>query len=270
MRSQPRPLKDADLSGVETVFTDVDGTLTSGHRLKSSTIGTLESLRDSGLRTVLVTGRPAGWGECWARTLPVDAVIVENGALTFVRNHRGTLTKVYAQPESVRLRNRKKLQAAVALAMRKVKGARLSMDSAYTEVDLAIDYNESVHLGQKAAGALEAILTAKGIQAVRSSVHVNCWIGSFDKLTTVKKWISREYSVGLLKEDLRFVYAGDSFNDAPMFAAFALSVGVANVLDVLEQMDAAPKYITRQREGAGFEELTDAILRARAVRRVAQ
>jgi hydroxymethylpyrimidine pyrophosphatase-like HAD family hydrolase len=57
------------------------------------------------------------------------------------------------------------------------------------------------------------------------------------------------------------VYVGDSLNDAPMFAAFPLSVGVANVRDVEDVIETKPKFITAAREGRGFEELARAILR---------
>ena len=49
----------------------------------------------------------------------------------------------------------------------------------------------------------------------------------------------------------------------PMFAAFSLSVGVANVRDVLAGIDAPPKFITRAREAKGFGEVADAVVRAR-------
>ncbi len=48
-----------------------------------------------------------------------------------------------------------------------------------------------------------------------------------------------------------------------MFGAFPLSIGVANVRDVLEQLDARPRFVTRAREGKGFGEVADAIMRAR-------
>jgi HAD superfamily hydrolase (TIGR01484 family) len=263
----PRPLATADFNAVQAVFTDVDGTLTTAHRLLPSTIHALGQLQASGIPVILVTGRPAGWGECWARTLPVEGVIVENGALYFARKGNGPLVKVYAQAEPVRRRNRKRLVAAVQAALREVPGARLSMDSLYTEVDLAIDYNEEAHLGSEAAHVLEGFLRKRKIQAVRSSVHVNCWIGAFDKLTAVQSYLRRQWKTRLTAEDSRFVYAGDSFNDAPLFKAFALSVGVANVKDVLNQIDPPPRFITRRREGLGFEEIAEAILAAKPKRR---
>ncbi len=268
-KGEPRPLAEADLSSVQAVFTDVDGTLTSGGKLESTTIRALEELSEAGLRVVLVSGRPAGWGECWARNLPVDGVIVENGGLYFARDpkdprgEKAPLRKVYAQSDEERAVTRPKLLREVARAMKKVPGARLSKDSAYTEVDVAIDYNEEISLGSEAADALEQTLRARGIQAVRSNVHVNCWIGEFDKLSMVREFISREWKGSLRKRDARFVYAGDSFNDSPMFGAFSLSVGVANVRAVLDRIDHPPAFITRAAEGKGFRELTRAVLKAR-------
>jgi hydroxymethylpyrimidine pyrophosphatase-like HAD family hydrolase len=64
----------------------------------------------------------------------------------------------------------------------------------------------------------------------------------------------------------KFVYVGDSRNDGPLFARFELSVGVANVKNVLaelEQKKQAPRYITRQEAGDGFEEVVDHLLKRR-------
>lgn len=250
------PLAKADLRGVEAVFSDVDGTLTSAGRLKSSTLAAIEALVAGGIRVVLVSGRPAGWGEAWARELPVNGVIVENGGLYFVWR-RSRLHRVYAESDKERLKNRRALQKHVAAALEHVRGARLSSDSAYTEVDLAIDYAEDAALGEAAAIELEKFLHARGVRAVRSSVHVNCWLGDFDKAKAVRRFVKTEWK----QTRGRWVYVGDSLNDAPMFAAFDLSVGVANVRDVEDVIETKPRYVTRAREGRGFEELVEAILR---------
>lgn len=259
----PLPLSQADLSRVQAVFTDVDGTLTVHERLTSPVIAALERLSEAGVKVVLVTGRPAGSGECWMRTLPVAGVIAENGGLYFTRDAKGRFRKKYARPESKRKVERARLTRAVAAAIKAVPGSRLSSDSAYTEVDLAIDYNEEVHLGEEAAGKLERFLTARGIQAVRSSVHVNAWIGNFDKRWMARRFLRDEWKLSLETDDRRFVYVGDSFNDAPMFEAFALSVGVANVKDVLDRIPHPPAYVTGAREGTGFLEIADAVLASR-------
>lgn len=260
-----RPLFEADLSRVEAVFTDVDGTLTTKGKLTATTLRAIEWLQAHHVPVVLVSGRPAGWGEAWARQWPVAGAIMENGGLHFA--WRGEhLVKSYAQPEKERLRTRRELQRHVAAALKRVKGAQLSGDSPYTEVDLAIDYAEDVDLGSEAADALEAFLGQRGVTAVRSSVHVNCWIGAFDKRSAVERFLKVEWKKTLRAADPRYVYVGDSFNDAPMFDAFSLSVGVANVRDVMDRLSHPPKFVTRAREGKGFGEVADAVVRARRSR----
>ncbi len=261
-----QPLAQADLSHVRAVFTDVDGTLTTRGRLSAQTLLALERLVAQRVEVVLVSGRPSGWGECWARQLPVGGVIAENGGVTFERVGR-QLRKHFAEPKGIRQRNRRALTAHVAAALKRVRGARLSMDSSATEVDLAIDYAEQAALGPAGAARLEAFLRGRGVTAVRSSVHVNCWLGSFDKRTAVEAFLRRRWRTGIAPGERRFVYVGDSFNDQPLFEAFPLSVGVANVRAVLGQLEHPPRYVTRAREGAGFGEVADAVTRARDERK---
>jgi HAD superfamily hydrolase (TIGR01484 family) len=252
---RPKPIHLADFRDVIAVFTDVDGTLTTDNVLESQTLAAMERLRERGVKLVLVSGRPSGWGECWIRTLPIEGAIVENGALYYARESSSLVRKHYVQSSAVRRRNRSRLFREIRAAIRHVPRARLSADSLQTEVDLAIDYNEQVRLGTAAAIRLESILRRRGVTAVRSSVHVNCWIGDFNKLSTAKRFIHRQWGLTLRDQDPRFVYVGDSFNDAPMFAGFALSVGVANVREIIEHIEHPPTFVTRGREGRGFEEV---------------
>lgn len=263
-----RPLVCAGLDRVRAVFSDVDGTLTTAGKLTGPVLRSLERLRDAGVKVVLVTGRPAGFGECFLRTLPVAAVIAENGGLYFAWDGRQRLKKVYAQGFTQRRSNRRRLWQEVRRAMARVPRVRLSTDSAYTEVDLALDYNEEVTLGTGAAEKLVQAFAARGVSAVRSSVHVNCWLGGFDKQWMVQRFLKNEWKVPWPAAPGEFVYVGDSLNDAPMFNAFPLSVGVANVLEVWEELEAFPRFVTRAREGAGFVELANRILKARGQKRV--
>jgi len=257
-----QPLHTADLKAGEAVFTAVDGTLTTAGRLTSSALGAIERLVAGGVRVVLVSGRPAGWGEAWARELPVSGVVVENGGLYFA--WRGArLHKIYAEAPQVRVKNRKALLKHVQAALKAVRGTKLSKDSAYTEVDLAIDYAEDAALGEAAAVQLEHFLRKRGVNAVRSSVHVNCWLGRFNKRIAVERFLKTEWKTAMAVHDRRFVYVGDSLNDEPMFEAFSLSIGVANVRDVLPLMESPPKFVTDGPEGRGFVELAGRVLESR-------
>jgi HAD superfamily hydrolase (TIGR01484 family) len=259
-----QPLSQLPAGAVRAVFTDVDGTLTTGGKLLPTTYQALWKWKESGGRLVLVTGRPAGWAESFARLWPVDAVVAENGGVTFLVGPRG-LERRYAVPAGRLATDRRRLERAAREVERRVPGAKLSLDSRYAEVDLAIDYNEQVQLGPEAAGRIEQILRARGLHAVRSSVHVNFWAGDFDKLSACRKLL-RAMRLGPQEA----VYAGDSLNDEPMFRGFALSVGVANVREVLDQLTHPPKYVTPAREGRGFEQLVAKLLRGRQARRRAR
>jgi hydroxymethylpyrimidine pyrophosphatase-like HAD family hydrolase len=62
----------------------------------------------------------------------------------------------------------------------------------------------------------------------------------------------------------KFVFCGDSPNDAPMFSFFPFACGVANVKDFIGRIDALPAYISQERGGQGFVEIADRILSARS------
>ena len=70
----------------------------------------------------------------------------------------------------------------------------------------------------------------------------------------------RQYEHILDAERERFVFVGDSPNDAPMFEFFPHSVGVANVRRFADRLLAPPKYVTAREAGAGFAELADFLL----------
>ena len=88
-----------------------------------------------------------------------------------------------------------------------------------------------------------------------SSIHVNGWFGDYDKLTTSRLMMRELFGVDLEAERARYVFSGDSPNDAPMFGFFPNAVGVANVRDFAADMDHLPRWITAARSGAGFVEL---------------
>ena len=239
-------------SDVRAVFTDLDGTLTTKGKILPTTYQAVAALAAAGVQVVVVTGRPAGWGDCLLRLWPVRAVIAENGGVVLLPERK--ILSVGRSLPAVR----RKMRAAAAAAARVVPGARLARDSIYTEVNLAIDWNEDAHLGEPKARRLEQFLRRRGYRAVRSSVHVNFWPPGFDKLTACRV-VAREV---LGSDDLAsFLYVGDALNDEPLFAGFPRSVGVANVRDVWKELRAHPTRVTRRREGRGFEEVAAAVLR---------
>jgi HAD superfamily hydrolase (TIGR01484 family) len=247
------------------VFCDIDDTLTTDGRLTAEAYTALERLHAAGLAVVPITGRPAGWCDHIARMWPVAAVVGENGALYF-RYDRGqrTIKRGYADDTATRARNRERLAAVGGEIIKAVPGSAIAADQPYRETDLAIDYREDVApLARDAVERIVALMQARGLTAKVSSIHVNGWFGAYDKLTMTKRLMREEFGVDIDAVRAAYAFVGDSPNDAPMFAFFPHSVGVANVRDFAGRLAHEPKYVTSTSSGAGFCELAEFLLVAR-------
>ena len=249
---------------VRTVFTDIDDTLTTSGKLSAQAYEALESLQRSGLRVIPVTGRPAGWCDHIARLWPVDGVIGENGALYMWRDDAtGKLHTRHLLEEDTRRRNSARLAAVREKILREVPGCAVASDQFCRQYDLAIDFCEDVPpLELDVIDCIVRIMENAGMTAKISSIHVNGWFGDYDKLSMARLMMQERYDIDLDDdaERHRCVFAGDSPNDAPMFAYFPLSVGVANVLDFADRLPHPPRFITHRPSGAGFAELTQHLL----------
>lgn len=256
-----KPLAELDARGVRAVLFDIDDTLTTRGKLTAEAYGALETLQRCGKRTVAVTGRPAGWCDHLARMWPVDAVIGENGAFYFL--FKGSkLQRHYCNAPDVRARNRERLMQIGKTIVSAVPGCAIAGDQPYRETDLAIDYCEDVAaLPLEVAERIAELMREAGLHAKVSSIHVNGWLGEYDKLVMARQLFTREFGMDLDRERTDLVYVGDSPNDAPMFAFFPKSVGVANVRRFVGRLDSAPNYVTTGESGAGFAELAQHLLR---------
>jgi HAD superfamily hydrolase (TIGR01484 family) len=250
---------------VRFVLTDLDDTLTYAGRLPAAAYGALERLHAAGLRVVPITGRPAGWCDLIARWWPVDGVVGENGALAFHYDAAARrMLRLYAKPPAERRADRERLAALAERILAAVPGAAVAADQAYREADLAIDFCEDVApLPREAVLRIVALFEQAGATARISSIHVNGWFGAYDKLAMTARLFREVFGSELDAVREQVVYAGDSPNDAPLFAAFPHAVGVANVRQWTELIAQPPRYVTEAPGGAGFAELAEALLAAR-------
>ncbi len=256
----------AVLARVHTVLTDIDDTLTSDGRLPALAYASLERLDAAGLRVIPITGRPAGWCDLIARLWPVSGVVGENGAFAFrYDRHARRMHRVFARSEAERAGDQVKLRALGQAILAQVAGAAIAADQPYRIADLAIDVREDVAaLPAADVDRIVALFRAAGATAKVSSIHVNGWFGAYDKLSMTKRLLREGFGVELEAAGAQILFVGDSPNDEPLFEALELSVGVANVTAFLAQMAARPRFITKAQGGAGFAEVSDALLAARA------
>ena len=255
-----RPLAELPREGIRGVLFDIDDTLTTEGRLTPRAYAALGRLKEAGRITVAVTGRPAGWCDHFARMWPVDAVVGENGAFYF-RYTEGRLVRRFLEDAQTRSARRQALVAIGQKILREVPGTALASDQPYREADLAIDYCEDVpRLPDTEAERIAVLMRAEGLHAKVSSIHVNGWFGDYDKLGMTRRLFEEAYGCGAEELAERFVFVGDSPNDAPMFAHFANSVGVANVGRFLPTIPSRPRYLTQAPAGEGFAELVAHLL----------
>ena len=249
-------------AGIRGVLTDIDDTLSTHGRLTADAYSAMERLRRAGKLVIPITGRPAGWCDHIARMWPVDAVVGENGA--FYMHHDAAANKLvrrFVADPAERAANRARLAAIGQKILGAVPGTALASDQLYREADLAIDFCEDVPpLPRAAVDAIIAMMEAEGMTAKVSSIHVNGWFGDYDKLTMTRTLLAEVFELDLDVQRERFVFVGDSPNDAPMFAFFPNAVGVANVRPVLDRIATKPAYITHREAGAGFVEVADFLL----------
>ena len=265
----------AERQRITGVLTDIDDTLTTDGAITPDALAALADLKAAGLPVIAITGRPVGWSEPFARDWPVDAIVAENGAVALLSQHQNglqsnqdvckQLSKRYQQDEATRAANYARMQQVAARVLREVPGTQLARDSAGRETDMAIDHSEFAHLTDAQIAAVVALMTREGMQATVSSIHINGWFGSHNKLEGARWAVRTLLGCDLDAEMARWVFIGDSTNDALMFQAFEHSVGVANVRRFEPQLIHLPRYITHGERGAGFAELARAVLAARVV-----
>jgi HAD superfamily hydrolase (TIGR01484 family) len=266
MNDAPRPWDDCPLGALRAVagvLTDIDDTLTRDGALAPEALEALHALRASAVPVIAITGRPLGWSEPFARDWPVAAIVPENGALALIRDGNAVRTE-YAQDHATRQRNAARLREVAARVLAEVPGATLARDSAGRVTDIAIDHAEFAHLDDAQIERVVQIMRSAGMTATVSSIHVNGWFGTHDKLSGARWMLQRLYGRALDTERDRWIYVGDSTNDQAMFGYFPLSVGVANLRDFAAQLRTWPAYITRSARGAGFAEVARRLLAARS------
>jgi HAD superfamily hydrolase (TIGR01484 family) len=255
----------AQLRGIRAVLTDIDDTITTDGKLPALAYEAVEKLHRAGIAVVPVTGRPAGWCDMIARFWPVDGVVGENGAFSFrYLEKEKRMLRIYAQEEPARSANKAKLWEIARRVLKEVPGTAIAADQAYREIDVAIDFAEDVDpLPLEVVGKIVKAFEAEGATAKISSIHVNAWFGSHDKLSMALRFLEDACGIPNGQEKSCVAYCGDSPNDAPMFGYFPLSIGVANVKRFADRMEHLPSFVTVEEGGAGFAGFASRLLEAR-------
>lgn len=252
-------LTTAEARRLAGVVFDLDDTLLDHGSLGEEAYRALFRLRDAGLLLVACTGRPAGWGEVIQRQWPVDATVVENGATAFVREivpHAGArVVAVDALDRAARRARRAGLLELAAELVARFPKTALADDNDARVTDVTLDIGEHRSVPAEEVRAMRAVARERGVRTTASSVHLHLTLESDDKASGSVRLLVERFGEDATAARRRFAYVGDSGNDAAPFAAFSLSIGVANVASHLRSLTVPPRYVAASPMGRGFAEI---------------
>ena len=235
---------------------DIDDTLTLHGKLPASSFAALWNLKKSGFKVIPITGRPAGWCDCIVRQWPVDGIIGENGALVFWEEpQEGKLPRLKSMfhPNAVK-NDSPVLKLIQERAITEVPGLRAAKDQFSRLFDIALDFaEEEPVIPYSAAEKVRDIALAEGAVAKISSIHVNIWMGKYDKLSMTERFLQERF--GWQGDLTEVLFVGDSPNDEPMFARFPITCAVANIRHCQHLMHTLPAFVASREGGDGFAEI---------------
>ena len=252
------------LRRIDFLLFDVDETFTTHGLLRPETYASLFTLRDAGIMAIPVTGRPSGWGNVMLSTWPIKACVTENGGVISWKDAAGT-ARLKVIHEAHRGNGYiEKLRALGSAIAARHPQIRVSADQPYRLTDLAIDYAEqSVDVSEKTVAEIVAWMRAEGYQTAVSSIHIHAYKPTNEKADGVYPLMQAAFAMSADHVHSRAAFIGDSPNDASLFAAIPMSVGVANVRTSLGKIATPPAYVCTHECGAGFVEFATALIAAR-------
>lgn len=251
-------LSAADAQRLEGLFFDLDDTLLDDGQLSEAAYSALFRLRESGLRLIALTGRPAAWAELVARMWPVEAAIAENGALAYGRQDGRVALFDSVKPHE-RARRRIALTELVRAAQTRFPKLVAADDVGGRISDYTFDIGEHERLDEATVLAARAFAHRAGAHTTRSSVHLHYTFDRADKATGALGYVAQR-GQDPTRARRQFAFVGDSDNDAACFAAFSISVGVSNLRG---NFSIRPRFVTRGACSEGFVEFSRILVSSR-------
>ncbi|WP_235879900.1 HAD hydrolase family protein [Polyangium aurulentum] len=255
--------------GLGGVVFDLDDTLLDHGALTEVAYGALFRLREMGLRLVACTGRPALWGEIVLRQWPIDAAVTENGAVALIKEpppegaSAARISAVFPADAAAWRARRGELVAFAEGLVKRFPDAALADDNAARWTDVTIDIGEHRRVRPEDVQAMREEASARGLVTVASSVHLHLAAEAADKAKGTFRLLAERFGEDEASARVKNAFVGDSGNDAAAFAAFATTVGVANVRPYLRNLPVLPRYVTQAAMGRGFAEFATRIMTLR-------
>jgi HAD superfamily hydrolase (TIGR01484 family) len=257
-------LEPVDVAPLTGVVFDLDDTVLDHGELSLPAFAALHAMRAAGLRLVACTGRPSGWAEVIARTWPVVAAVAENGAIAWRKIAPGRVERVDRVPPSERATRSAALARLARDLTAELPDLALADDVAARRTDVAFDVAERRVVPRDVVEVARARIRAAGARSFLSSVHLHATFDTADKASGTVALLASALGEEPTAALGRWAFVGDSENDAPAFAAFDRTFGVANVKQRIAALTRPPRWIAPSPAGRGFAEVAAAIVALRS------
>lgn len=226
---------------MKIVFSDFDGTLTNNGKLGAVFFDLLNIIEANQSELVIVSGRSISWGHFLLTHFPLKHVIMEGGGVILTRNIEGKIveeTLIYDEEVA-------ELTALTEKLVKEIPEVIMSADSFGRKTDRAIEFSQ---MKNEDVEKVEKYLTDNNFNYSRSNVHINFWLGDISKSLGVKHFL-KHYAPHIREDE--FIFYGDAMNDESMFRDFQNTVGVSNIISILDQLEHKPKIILEGKDNAG-------------------
>jgi HAD superfamily hydrolase (TIGR01484 family) len=252
-------IAEQEASALSGLLFDLDDTLLDHGVLALETYASLFRMKQAGLELYAVTGRSAAWGQVAARQWPIDGAVAENGAVAFERSAAGFVTLLdWASDE--REARVQRLSGLVREIRQRFPDLAPADDVTGRLTDYTFDIGETRRADPERVALVSEFARTQGARVHRSSVHLHVTFDHVDKAQGTLALLGRRRPESVAELEKLYAYVGDSQNDESCFAAFATTVGVANLNGSFR---VPPRYQTHGERGTGFVELAGLLLERR-------
>lgn len=226
---------------MKIVFSDFDGTLTNNGHLGSVFFDLINLIEKNNSELIIVSGRSLSWGHFFLTHFPLKHLIMEGGGVIIYKNKEGELV----EENLVTSEQIQELEDITKCIEAKFPHCVMSLDSFGRRTDRAIEFSQ---MKPEDILEVEHYLKSRGANFSRSNVHINFWVGDVSKARAVEYYL-QNYAPHVSKEDCLFY--GDAMNDESMFELFPNTVGVSNIISVLDMLKFKPRVILEGKDNSG-------------------
>ncbi|MFT6632405.1 MAG: HAD superfamily hydrolase (TIGR01484 family) [Bacteriovoracaceae bacterium] len=226
---------------MKIIFSDFDGTLTNNGHLGAVFFDIISLIEKANSELVIVSGRSLSWGHFFLTHFPLKHVIMEGGGVIITKNNEGQIKEEnLISDEEITELNRitNKLLASHPKCV-------MSADSFGRRTDRAIEFAD---MDVADVEEVENFLRENNVNFSRSNVHINFWVGDISKSNGVKHFI-KNYAPHVEKDECLFY--GDAANDESMFEYFPNTIGVSNIISILDQLEFKPSIVLEGKDNSG-------------------